>query len=181
MTSRAGLHRALPPSLSPSVPPSQSLTLTPLSPLTGVRVAEDPGSRPALGKQRSRDYPIDMSATPTLPHANLRYQRSSQARLTQMHKRAPFVRAALIELPGHSGPGPSVTGRSPGIAQKGRGGVTWMITLPVTVPALCSAKAGAATTGRLDDGERAFHQVVQVQLDCGQRATVRRAKLSSSQ
>ena len=37
----------------------------------------DPGSNPALGKQRLRplrDYLIDVFATPTLPDANLRYQ-----------------------------------------------------------------------------------------------------------
>ena len=32
------------------------------------------GSNPALGKQWSHDYPIDVPATPTLPNANLRYQ-----------------------------------------------------------------------------------------------------------
>ena len=30
-------------------------------------VAGDPGSNPALGKQRSRDYPIDVPATPSSP------------------------------------------------------------------------------------------------------------------
>ena len=39
-----------------------------------TRDAGDPGSNPALGKQWSRDYPIDIPATPTLPYANLRYQ-----------------------------------------------------------------------------------------------------------
>ena len=33
-----------------------------------------PGSNTALGKQWSRDYPIDALATPTLLDANLRYQ-----------------------------------------------------------------------------------------------------------
>ena len=39
------------------------------------RHAGDPGStrNPALGKQLSRDYPIDVPATPTLPDAELRY------------------------------------------------------------------------------------------------------------
>ena len=39
--------------------------------------AGDPGSNRALGKQSQlsrRDYPIDVSATPTLPDADLRYQ-----------------------------------------------------------------------------------------------------------
>ena len=55
--------------------------------------------RPALGKQSrwSRDYPIDVPATPTLPDA---LPRSS--RLAQMNKRrmqlASFVRAVLMEL-----------------------------------------------------------------------------------
>ena len=39
-----------------------------------TRDAGDPGSNPALGKQWSRDYPIDVPATPTLPDANLRFQ-----------------------------------------------------------------------------------------------------------
>ena len=38
------------------------------------RDAGDPGSNPALGKQWSRYYLIDVPATPTLPDANLCYQ-----------------------------------------------------------------------------------------------------------
>ena len=39
-----------------------------------TRDAEDPGSNPALGKQWSRDYPIDIPVTLALLDANLRYQ-----------------------------------------------------------------------------------------------------------
>ena len=39
-----------------------------------TRDAGDLGSNPALGKQWSRDYQIDVPATTTLPDANLRYQ-----------------------------------------------------------------------------------------------------------
>ena len=39
-----------------------------------TRDAGDTGSNPALGKQWSHEYPIDVPATPTLPYASLRYQ-----------------------------------------------------------------------------------------------------------
>ena len=38
------------------------------------------GSNCALGKQWSRDYPIPVTVTPTLPDANLRYQEALQWR-----------------------------------------------------------------------------------------------------
>ncbi len=39
-----------------------------------TRAEGDPGSNPALDKQWSRDYLDEVSASPTLPDANLRYQ-----------------------------------------------------------------------------------------------------------
>ena len=39
-----------------------------------TRAEGDPGSNPALGKQWSREHPDEVSAPPTLPDANLRYQ-----------------------------------------------------------------------------------------------------------
>ena len=44
-----------------------------------TRGAGDPGSNAALGKQWSRDYPIDVPATPMLPNTNLRYQEALRA------------------------------------------------------------------------------------------------------
>ena len=63
---------------------------------SATRDAGGPGSNPTLGKQWSRDYPIDIPATPTLPYANLRYQEALDWR--KWTKGRPFVRAVLVEL-----------------------------------------------------------------------------------
>ena len=54
-----------------------------------TREAGDPGSNPALGKW-SRNYPIDVPATPPLPDANLRCQVLSTNANEQKKDAAPF-------------------------------------------------------------------------------------------
>ena len=61
---------------------------------TMTRDAGDPGSNPALGKKWSRDYPVDVPATPatTLPglDANLRYHEALEWRNGQKQDTAYF-------------------------------------------------------------------------------------------
>ena len=65
-----------------------------------TRDARDPVSNPAMGKQWSRDYPIDVPATPTLPDANLRYKEALDWRKWTEGGCSflLFFRAVLIEL-----------------------------------------------------------------------------------
>ena len=56
-------------------------------PRSTTRDAGDSGLNPALGKQRSRDYPIEVPVTPTLPcHANPSYQEALYFKLREWTK-----------------------------------------------------------------------------------------------
>jgi hypothetical protein len=58
-----------------------------------TRAEGDPGSNPALGKQWSRDYPDEVSASPP-PDANLRYQEALDWRtMDKRRKQDPFLSA----------------------------------------------------------------------------------------
>ena len=62
-------------------------------------VAGDPGSNPALGKQRSRDYPIDVPATPSSPMLTFATKKLPTGANEQKEDAVSFatVRAVLIE------------------------------------------------------------------------------------
>ena len=49
------------------------------------RDAGDPGSNPALGKQWSHDYPIDVPATPTLPYTGANGPKQDAASFFCLH------------------------------------------------------------------------------------------------
>ena len=69
--------------------------------------AEGPCSKPALGKQRLRDQPIDVPAVPTLPDANLRYQLEEAPSPNQWQPR----QSVPPLLPNVTAPGPGPGGQ----------------------------------------------------------------------